>query len=561
MEEIIKNLKSHNNISDIEDISNIKTYEGLSYEWIFKFNIDINSDKIGIVMAIPINWKKSLIHIYVEKYKNIKYIPHMLERGRICLFDTEGVLIDTNLIGIINESIERINKILVDGINETNKIDFITEFDAYWGLIANRNSVKSIVKIEDCIKKVKYKEYINDSKNGRHIVVADTEKDLDIYKDYGTIKNGIYISYSANEYIYPPDWRNKLDIQYINKILREENINRYVKHCGKEILLIINIKQPNGYNTQISIIIGNYELSLNKINNEFVLYNNCKLTPLSFYRSDKEYLIKRGGIFNDIANKKVLIVGCGSIGGYLISEIVKAGIYKIGLVDMDVLSTDNIYRHILGMEFAGWYKTKAMIRYMKRSIPFVDIKSYEDTIEHLAENLLIDMNEYDLIISATGNHNVNRWLNKFLYENKIDAPAIYLWNEVLGIGNHAIYINRKNKGCFECLIGRSEDGIYDKTSYCERGQSFVKKFNGCCSTFVPFGAIHSLKSVIIAVELVIKYFVGQLNENIIISQKGDDLYFKEEGLKTSCKYKNQINTIAKIEGDKFVNNKCECCKG
>ena len=79
MEEIIKNLKSHNNISDIEDISNIKTYEGLSYEWIFKFNIDINSDKIGIVMAIPINWKKSLIHIYVEKYKNIKYKKRRLE--------------------------------------------------------------------------------------------------------------------------------------------------------------------------------------------------------------------------------------------------------------------------------------------------------------------------------------------------------------------------------------------------------------------------------------------------------------------------------------------------
>ena len=38
-------------------------------------------------------------------------------------------------------------------------------------------------------------------------------------------------------------------------------------------------------------------------------------------------------------------------------------------------------------------------------------------------------------------------------------------------------------------------------------------------------------------------------------------YIIEEGLKTSCKYKNQTNVIDKIEGDKFVNNKCECCKG
>lgn len=559
--DILKKISSIISIDEVKEKSKVKDK---FYESIIKFTIKIKDQEVGIVMAIPADWEKNLVDMFVEDYMNFKLIPHMYNDGKICLFDLEGVLININFDGLVKESISRLEKILVEGIDGTNKLEFITEFDAYWNQLSNVGTADSSVRLQEELKKIKYTyKYKLDNKRF-NLSVSDKAEELKILGRCNTIKNGIYINIKSKDFIYPPDWRKSLDITYINQLLEigkveHKKVNNLMKHFCDELLLLINISQPNGFNTPIAILIKNYKEKLTKYNKYFKLNIGCRCIPLGVCRNDSEYLIKRGGVFTDIKDKKVLIIGCGSIGGYLSSELVKAGVSNICLVDKDRLSSDNIYRHLLGLEFVGQYKTKAIIKHLENNIPYISLKSFEDNIENLIENYKLDFEEFDLIISATGNHNVNRWINNYCIHDNISVPVIYLWNEVLGIGNHALFIDRKNKGCFECLIGVDEEGIYDKTSYCKRGQIFTKKYNGCHSTFLPFGSIHSLKTVAMGVELSLKYFNGQLEENCLISQKGEDIYMKKEGLLTSDRYKYQKNDIWKLNGEDFMNIDCNSC--
>lgn len=564
VERAVDILKAKSLITDIGGVINFDKYGDKLYEKVIKFKIQIKDQKIGIVMAIPSDWERNLIDIFVEDYTSFQFIPHMYKEGQICLFDLEGVLVNANFDSLVTQSIDRLEKILLEGIEGTNRLDFIMEFDAYWNQLPNIGVINSSVKLEDKLKKIKYITNHKLSEKTLSLSVADKEDELKKLGKYSTIKNAVYLNIKSKEFIYPPDWRKKLDISYINKLLKigdveYHNIKSLIKNFSNELLLLININQPNGFNIPIAILVKDYNEKLINHNKCFQLNIGCKCVPIGVCRNDSDYLGKRGGVFTDIKDKKVLIVGCGSIGGYLVSELVKSGISNLCLVDKDILSSENIYRHLLGLEFVGQYKTKAIIKHLENNIPYIKMKSFEEKIENLIEAYQLDFEEFDLIISATGNHNVNRWINKYAIDNNLTIPVIYLWNEVLGIGNHIVFIDNKNKGCFECLIGQDDNGLYDKTSYCKRGQVFTKKYNGCHSTFLPFGSIHSLKTVCIGIELALKYFNGEIKENLLVSQRGDDIYLKKEGLLSSDRYKNQENDICILSGTEFMNKQCGNC--
>ena len=79
----------------------------------------------------------------------------------------------------------------------------------------------------------------------------------------------------------------------------------------------------------------------------------------------------------------------------------------------------------------------------------------------------IEFGEYDLIISATGSHNINRWINQYIFLNKISTPIVYAWNEVLGIGSHVAYIKYGSIGSVSYThldVYKRQVSIYDAAS-------------------------------------------------------------------------------------------------
>ncbi|MBD5704672.1 ThiF family adenylyltransferase, partial [Citrobacter freundii] len=71
------------------------------------------------------------------------------------------------------------------------------------------------------------------------------------------------------------------------------------------------------------------------------------LDPIEVLTFNKERLMPRSGAEESLLNKKVMIVGCGSVGGDVADKLAASGVGRLDLYDPETLSLNNLYRHIL----------------------------------------------------------------------------------------------------------------------------------------------------------------------------------------------------------------------
>ena len=90
------------------DVHNVKVvdmtiFREEEYQKIIECDLSVAKQVVPIVVAVPQNWQRTLIDIYIAQNMTFPFIPHVDIKGKFCLFETEGVLIDQNLGGIILE--------------------------------------------------------------------------------------------------------------------------------------------------------------------------------------------------------------------------------------------------------------------------------------------------------------------------------------------------------------------------------------------------------------------------------------------------------------------------
>ncbi len=327
-------------------------------------------------------------------------------------------------------------------------------------------------------------------------------------------------------------------------------------------LIVFEILQPGHEVACFGIMLKNILIEADKE------YLNIKpsskmyeVTAVDISRIDDEFLMQRTQADKNSQTPNVLLIGCGSIGGYLCSELVKAGYKNLTLVDGDILKAENIYRHFLGMDYVGKYKAEALRVYCKYSFPQVIIKTLDSNAEELIEDGSIELGDFDVIISATGNHNFNRWLNRHIYQEHVKVPCIYLWNEPLDVGCHLAIIHPDSQGCYECFFARDteKNELYDVTAYTKPGQTVTKSSRGCSGTFVPYSSNVSLCTVSVCLEWMERLSTGRCNRNVLVSIKGDAYHFNKAGYECSDVYYEQNIKENIIEGSNFHNEFCELC--
>ena len=575
-ENFIEELKKIDLIKNVNELSK-QSYCFVYYLKIFKCDITVHNNDISLIVCIPPNWEQNLVDIYIENYKSLKFIPHVECNGKICLFEREGILIDKNLLGITIQSIYRAEEILKDGSLENNLDDFINEFELYWQKLPNSRIVEFIKP--DCektqnlkcafhkvvrMKNEKQKDYIDRKINGIFYATNDVEKLQRWNLKKVTIFNAGYFIINANSYVFPPDIRSRISIEFLNNLLKfiDKNILlKIISKMGKDKILIFQINQINKKTNYLGFFIkGGKFVESGDI---YKFENIDDVQPLIIKREDRHYLLSRTSCNDMDYEKKILVIGCGSIGGYLINELVKEGFFNLTIVDDDYLCNENIFRHLLGLEYVSLKKCFALKKYLSNNIPDIQITAIDEKIEDILMDNEIDLNKFDVIFSSTGNHNMNRWLNKYINENRIETPIVYLWNEVYGIGNHVAYFKYGYPGCYDCLFSKNEENgeLYDRSSYCQAGQKIAQNVYGCDKSFVPYGNTVSLKTVIMCMDIVRKIFNNDIHENFILSMKGNDIYFKKQGLKVSKRYKNQKEFYQKITGEQLMKENCEVCNG
>lgn len=555
---------------------NAKTYMDISYTYFISCELSVAGKMIPVYIGIPDEWEQKLVDIYIEDYQNFPYIPHVDTKGKLCLFELEGALIDADLYGLLNQCIEQAIMILTDGLNKNNEEDFITEFSSYWCYLPGSRIVKFVVPDENKTQNIKFVDetgvhrknesfaaYKKRNDSAQIFAAADSDS-FSTWSISGTQRNGVYFYLHSEDYIYPPDARKPLELSFINSLLRlatSTECARAIGKTGEDKAFIFQIEQPDGRSNCVGALLRKAVIEESEGFYQVKQTATLKCTPLSVHRIDKMYLMNRTNGQAQLGSKKCLLIGCGSIGGYLCNELIKAGLENVTLVDEDILVEENIFRHFLGVEYVGQYKADALARHFKKNIPHLNIKAVDGNIRDLITDGSIALTEYDSIISATGNHNINRWLNKVIRTQNIDVAVFYVWNEPIDIGCHVAVMKSTRVGCYDCFFKRDEQTqeLYDATAYCAPGQTITKNFTGCSGSFVPYGSTVSLKSTTLCMEWINRVHDGRCHDNVLVSLKGDGYYFKKAGFMVSNVFTNQTHKLEITTGSQFHENNCEVC--
>lgn len=101
-----------------------------------------------------------------------------------------------------------------------------------------------------------------------------------------------------------------------------------------------------------------------------------------------------------LENKKVMVVGLGGVGGYVVEALTRMGIGHFILIDHDVVSESNINRQLIATyQTLGQKKIDAMKERMLTIQPEVDVKTLDRFV--LPENIdSIDFEGVDYIVDA-----------------------------------------------------------------------------------------------------------------------------------------------------------------
>lgn len=122
---------------------------------------------------------------------------------------------------------------------------------------------------------------------------------------------------------------------------------------------------------------------------------------------------------NKIKSKRILVLGCGGVGGYVIEALIRSGIENITVVDKDVIDETNLNRQIIALHSTIGLKKVDVIKKRVLDInPSVKIETIDRNIE-INDIDKLELNKYDYIIDAIDDVKVKIELIKYSLDNNL----------------------------------------------------------------------------------------------------------------------------------------------
>lgn len=228
-----------------------------------------------------------------------------------------------------------------------------------------------------------------------------------------------------------------------------------------------------------------------------------KIIPLYCLRMDDAYIAQRNiPEQQTLAGKRIMLVGCGTIGGYLAECLVKAGAGigggELALVDYDVLLPQNVGRHRLGMNHVLHNKATALADELKRGAPGANLRPLP------ADVLQVNLLSAEFVIDATGEEALGHLLVQRLTGQHF-RPSLTVWIEGPGTAIRGLLRDSDSAACVRCLKTDERTALYPVVE----GQVPLRLAgHGCESLYVPFPATVSMQAACLGTEMMLDWVRG-----------------------------------------------------
>jgi hypothetical protein len=203
--------------------------------------------------------------------------------------------------------------------------------------------------------------------------------------------------------------------------------------------------------------------------------------------------------------KRVVVLGCGSLGAPVALSLAAAGVGNLALADPQALTGPNTSRHELGSAWVGKNKAAGLREVLLRKYPHLTSVSHHAATwqEALArnENLFTDV---DLVVVTIGNWHAEAQFNDWHLRHGRAPLVLYAWAEARAAAGHAVAIGPVG-GCFQCGFDESGGARLPITVWPDA--MMREREPGCGAVFQPYGPAELAYVEALASELAVEVLV------------------------------------------------------
>lgn len=437
-------------------------------------------------------------HIMLREvdYPGTNTLPKGTYRS-ICLYEDGSVIFATmSYEEKIVDALERLIELF--SLSKLQKErEFQKEFLFYW------NSVAKAGKREIYLNSAEFSvlSVYQSADTTRYIAPGISLNDLDFVRDGKRTwqqhidTTAIYLPIIDNRGILPPTKNQPWTKEQILEIVCSDVTNHIstesflqlgtiqTKYDTLDVVFGISVMQvPYRILARITFHGGNGNSLLERLTN-----NIHTVEMLQSKNMDYRHLNQVIGNSTNNIGKKVLLIGAGSLGSYVASELAKNGFNNLTIYDGDDLSNENFMRWYYSGIFNAGKKASRLDLFLELMHPEIQVDAHNEDID--ATRLIEEMGSADYIIFTIGTSDTQLRLNRILRENSCKAKVLFVWLEAGGQHSHVLRIDYSIPGCFECLFT-------DKTGDMVNNQANVTADeivelntirNGCGATRAAYG--------------------------------------------------------------------------
>ena len=197
-------------------------------------------------------------------------------------------------------------------------------------------------------------------------------------------------------------------------------------------------------------------------------------------------LFSRGSYGYQFRFQSIALVGCGAVGSNLCAMLASMGTTKYILIDKEVLTIENIARHICGYSRVGYPKSFSLKWELQQNNPNISCSDYfEDAFSEVLKQAS-EINQCDLLFVSVGDLPVEAYILKLAQQGCITVPIVITWVEPRCYAAHMVYISHADNA-FENLVDFNT--MMYKNTVINQPSLFIEHEPGCQNGYIPYSGL------------------------------------------------------------------------
>ena len=502
---------------------------------------------LRIRVELPLQFPDTLPSIFLNEASDSSVRAHVGSDGKVCIAPDTGVLLDTDRPErIVLDGLDRAKQVLFQSDELTQRLEVESEFTAYW---AEPPGVLTICDPTVESRPIVLAEVARSGAEG--FLLAPTADSVRRWtaatRATANWVRGAYFV-RLDSLFTPPRLGHAITLRDLLSLVKTHseasvhaNLSQWLEAHGLPSSLLLSGPSTD----RSSYVVFAALIPAGPVPKGFrpgkvppkVQVGAARILPvkrLGVERADPPYALTRGGGLPDLINRRVVVIGCGSVGSYACASLASCGVGNLQLLDHETLESANIHRHLLGAIDLGRNKAEALADRLQERFPLTQIQAVPRRIEDVLEVDPDTLVGAHLVLVALGDETLELRLNDYF---GLEFPRVHVSLEPLGLGGRVVTVGvGARQGCLECLYRRDDEfGLVCMASLCAPGQRFQRTLGGCRGTFTPYGAVDAERAAIEAVRQVISALTDTGCRPAIISWVVSTTSFTTAGYKLSSR--------------------------